>query len=98
MTITEAFERDFFVRHDHKYSGALIHEWLKAQPDPRDERIRVLEEALRNLANEADGFLGMASIQTHGVTNTRVMERKIALSRAALAQQTAAPQAKGETK
>jgi hypothetical protein len=43
-------------------------------------------DALYRLVNEATGFLAMADPEIHGITNMRVMERRIEEARAVLAQ------------
>lgn len=43
-----------------------------------------LRAALTKLANEADGFVGMASMPAHGHTNIQVMRLRIEQARAAL--------------
>ena len=45
--------------------------------EANQERIRVLTEALRKLANEASGFRCNADINRHGTTNMRVLGDRI---------------------
>lgn len=71
----------------------LLTTYVKQQ-EARAARERELETVLRKLANEASGFLSMASIGNHGVTNIRVMERRIAEARAALSETQPEPQEK----
>jgi hypothetical protein len=49
------------------------------------EERREMLEALRKLANEARGFLGMANPDDHGVTNMRVLQERIEMADAAIA-------------
>ncbi len=47
-------------------------------------QVQQLREALESLRNEAKGFLSMASVEHHGATNIRCMERRIEQAYAAL--------------
>ncbi len=48
-------------------------------------QVRVLREALKNLANESTGFLGMADVPSHGFTNIKALNLRREEAFAALA-------------
>jgi polyhydroxyalkanoate synthesis regulator phasin len=48
-----------------------------AQIEVLEAQVQALQQALRSLRNEAAGFLALADIGTHGVTNMRCLSRRI---------------------
>lgn len=52
--------------------------------DNAEHLIAHLEDALRNLTNEAQGFLSMAEKETHGQTNINVLQLRIKEAKEAL--------------
>jgi chromosome segregation ATPase len=57
---------------------------LKRKLDAQETELARLREATAKLANEATGFLDLASVNHHGYTNCRVLQTRIDEAKAAL--------------